>query len=171
VEQGQRPSPVAYEPRWFFSTSIFETEATAYQHLKPSYGKAVPVHYGNYQVSFPDREFERDKVVNVIMMEYVRGSKLSDQISNLASWSDTKIDALLQQLYESLDQIHALSVVHCDVCPENVIIRKRGDPAWIDWTSSTTLDEYPTDMHEALKGLDIDSVTDFVDEVVEKPGI
>src|SRR5439155_16276073 len=120
---------------WYFSAKIFKAEATAYRYLKPLYSKAVPFHYGNYQTSFPDREFDRDKAVNVIMMEYVRGSKIVDQISSLASWPDEKIDALVQQLYQSLDQVHRLSIVHLDVRPENVIIRKRGDPAWIDWTS------------------------------------
>ena len=108
--------------------------------------------------------------MNVIMMEYVRGSKIVDQISTLASWPDEKIDALVQQLYQSLDQVHRLSIVHLDVRPENVIIRKRGDPAWIDWTSSTTLDEYPPDWQEDMKERDIDMVSDFVDMALEKLG-
>ena len=136
--------------------------------MKPLYGTYVPIHYGNYQAAFPERELERDKVVNVIMMEYVQGSKLSNKISDISSWTDDEIDALLQQLYQSLDQIHALSVVHRDVRPDNVIIRKHGDPTWIDWTSSITLHEYPQRWREDMKERDIDMVGDFMEEALEE---
>jgi serine/threonine protein kinase len=129
-------------------------------------GRSVPRHYGNYIWNAPDREYEQDKQVNVVMTEFVRGSKLTTVLAGLSDASEGEISIMTTKLYKSLDAIHDLGIIHRHVSPRKCLVRKRSkQPVWIDFRFSGSFDKADEEFVLQLKDQDITKVTDMMEEV------
>ena len=72
-----------------------------------------------------------------IVSEYVEGPTLQAEIERGRRWSPEAARGMLQALLETLEYLHSLSprVIHRDVKPGNVVLRKTGRPVLVDFGS------------------------------------
>lgn len=72
-----------------------------------------------------------------IVSEYVEGPTLQAEIARGRRWSQEAARELFQALLETLDYLHSLSprVIHRDVKPGNVVLRRDGKPVLVDFGS------------------------------------
>ncbi|OBZ79753.1 hypothetical protein A0H81_01326 [Grifola frondosa] len=97
-------------------------EVEAYRRLERLQGTKVPRFYGHFVAPLPT---QRDRTVNVILLEYIRGRDLRDLVPPEATntlcseHKDAVIDASLRLYFD----IYACGVVQRDMQPRNVIMR------------------------------------------------
>jgi hypothetical protein len=72
-----------------------------------------------------------------IVSEYVEGPTLQAEIARGRRWSPEAARGLFQALLETLEYLHSLSprVIHRDIKPGNVVLRKSGRPVLVDFGS------------------------------------
>ncbi|HEY7912089.1 MAG TPA: tetratricopeptide repeat protein [Blastocatellia bacterium] len=75
-----------------------------------------------------------------IVMEYVRGCSLRDQIAAGSLTAET-ILAISIQICEGLEEAHARGVIHRDIKPENILITDRGQVKLVDFGLAKTLEK------------------------------
>ena len=69
-----------------------------------------------------------------MVTEYVEGRSLAAALKAEGPWPESRVLALLDPLTESLAHVHAAGLVHRDVKPANVMLRKKdGSPVLIDF--------------------------------------
>lgn len=75
----------------------------------------------------------------ILLMEYIEGNDLFNQIVGMPSHSFTEAEArpLFQQLVASLEYCHRHRVIHRDIKPENVMVNKDGKVKLIDFGFAT----------------------------------
>jgi serine/threonine protein kinase len=67
------------------------------------------------------------------VMDHEAGGSLRDIISNLGGpLSEQEIEGIVAPLCQGLAELHRSGLLHCDVKPDNIIVRADGDPALID---------------------------------------
>ncbi|KAK0481309.1 hypothetical protein IW261DRAFT_1470158 [Armillaria novae-zelandiae] len=99
-------------------------ETQAYDRLQSLYGTKVPRFYGHFVAPLPS---QRNRTVNVILLEYIRGRDIRDVTPTeeagalCPTHKDTLIDAVIRLFYDVL----ALGVAQRDMQPRNVILRAR----------------------------------------------
>ena len=84
--------------------------------------KEFDVGVGLRHPSLPEyREFHRDYII----MDYIDGETLAVMIKRNDSWltKEKNIVAMLRELIDVVDYLHRHNVVHCDIKPDNIMIR------------------------------------------------
>ncbi len=68
------------------------------------------------------------------VMEFIEGNSLNDKVRlNSKGLSETEVLKLAEQLFDVLKYIHSQNVVHRDLKPDNVLIRRDGNISLIDF--------------------------------------
>ena len=60
-----------------------------------------------------------------LVQEYIEGKTLAQEFYSQQVWSETQVINLLSQLLEILDFVHDRGVIHRDIKPTNIILRKK----------------------------------------------
>lgn len=71
--------------------------------------------------------------VDFIAMEYVEGRPLSDFLRRDRRPPEATIVGLIRRLAQALQAAHAEGVVHRDLKPDNILVRKDGEPVLMDF--------------------------------------
>ena len=58
-------------------------------------------------------------------MELLTGGELFKTISKEENFQESTVCALMKNLLQALDYIHAKNIMHRDIKPENIIIRSK----------------------------------------------
>lgn len=82
------------------------------------------------------REFtqtlKRDYQVQYVIEDFIHGSDLKDNISKENPWDLSRTKIFFLQLFEGLEQLHNISVVHRDIKPTNIRVGLDDCPVIID---------------------------------------
>ena len=62
-----------------------------------------------------------------IVMEYVKGTKMIDDLKLVGRYSERKTAGLAQQLLQTLSYVHENNIIHRDLKPENLLVNKVED--------------------------------------------
>jgi serine/threonine protein kinase len=137
---------------------------------KVGYANA-PQFFGCYRVFFEDREDE-DRMVNVLVLEYCKGKKLSKIIENTEDLSADYLENLLNSLYSSLHKLHDNGLCHRHTLPRKCIVKRNGAIIWTDFAHSTFLEcSEENETNIAKKEIDIANISEVFVEIFEKKGI
>jgi hypothetical protein len=77
---------------------LFQHELEAYVRLQDCQGDVVPKCYGGYSIDFKDRELVDDRIVNVLLLGRIQGTRLNE----LPLW---ETDLEKERVYSDLTQI------------------------------------------------------------------
>lgn len=91
---------------------MFKKEADGYAKLKDCQGDIIPTCYGGYTINFPDRELDEDKNVNLLLVERIRGKRLSE----IKVWETT--DEQKEQIWNQVRAIMDRLKTHGILLPE-----------------------------------------------------
>jgi len=111
-------------------------------------------------------------MVNVLVLEYCKGKKLSDIIENTEDLSADYLESLLNSLYSSLHKLHDTGICHRHTLPRKCIVKRNGAVIWTDFTHSTILENSEdSETGIAKKEIDIANISEVFIEIFEKKGI
>ena len=121
--------------------SILVANKRAYRQLKDEALVAMRlVHPNIMQI----RAFEENDGNPFLVMDYIEGQTLEDYIADKGTLSEDETVRLLQPVAAALDYAHGEGVVHRDVKPANVMIRKDGRPFVLDFGIAREIQETMT---------------------------
>jgi WD40 repeat protein/serine/threonine protein kinase len=79
----------------------------------------------------------RDNKTGYMVLHFEEGQSLKGWLKALGRAPRQKeLDAILAPLLDALEMIHKADFLHRDIAPDNIIIRKSGDPVLIDFGSA-----------------------------------
>jgi len=79
----------------------------------------------------------RDNKTGYMVLHFEEGQSLKGWLKALGRAPRQKeLDTILSPLLDALEMIHKADFLHRDIAPDNVIIRKSGDPVLIDFGSA-----------------------------------
>ena len=121
--------------------SILVSDKRAYRQLKNEALVAMKlVHPNIMQI----RAFEENNGNPFLVMDYIEGQTLDDYLAEKGTLSEDETVRLLKPVAEALDYAHGEGVVHRDVKPANVMIRKDGRPFVLDFGIAREVQESMT---------------------------
>ena len=121
--------------------SILVSNKRAYRQLKDEALVAMQlVHPNIVQI----RAFEENSGNPFLVMDYVDGQTLDDYIADKGTLTEDETMRLLKPVAAALDYAHGEGVVHRDVKPANVMIRKDGRPFVLDFGIAREMQETMT---------------------------
>ncbi len=75
-----------------------------------------------------------------IVMDFIDGRSLADQIATTGLYTPQHTRLLLSQLLPAVEALHGQGVIHGDIKPDNILIQKNGAPILIDFGSAIAQD-------------------------------
>ena len=90
------------------------------------------------------RAFEEESGSPFLVMDYIDGQTLDDYLAEKGKLSEDETIRLLKPVAAALDYAHGQGVVHRDVKPGNVMIRKDGTPFVLDFGIAREIQETMT---------------------------
>ena len=121
--------------------SILVSNKRAYRQLKDEALVAMKlVHPNIVQI----RAFEENNGNPFLVMDYIEGETLDDYLAEKGKLSEDETIRLLRPVAAALDYAHGEGVVHRDVKPANVMIRKDGHPFILDFGIAREIQETMT---------------------------
>ena len=90
------------------------------------------------------RAFEEEGGNPFLVMDYIDGQTLNDYLAEKGKLSEEETVRLLKPVAAALDYAHSQGVVHRDVKPGNVMIRKDGTPFVLDFGIAREIQETMT---------------------------
>lgn len=121
--------------------SILVANKRAYRQLKDEALVAMKlVHPNIVQI----RAFEENNGNPFLVMDYIEGQTLDDYLAEKGTLSEEDTVKLLKPIAAALDYAHGEGVVHRDVKPANVMIRKDGRPFVLDFGIAREIQETMT---------------------------
>ena len=90
------------------------------------------------------RAFEEESGSPFLVMDYIDGQTLDDYLAEKGSLTEDETVKLLKPVAAALDYAHAQGVVHRDVKPGNVMIRRDGTPFVLDFGIAREIQETMT---------------------------
>jgi serine/threonine protein kinase len=121
--------------------SILVSNKRAYRQLKDEALVAMKlVHPNIVQI----RAFEENNGNPFLVMDYIEGQTLDDYLAERGTLSQEETVKLLKPIAAALDYAHGECVVHRDVKPANVMIRKDGRPFVLDFGIAREIQETMT---------------------------
>ncbi len=88
--------------------------------------------------------FEENNGAPFLVMDYIEGQTLSDYLAIKGKLSEAETIKLLKPIAAALDYAHSEKVIHRDVKPSNIIIRKDGHPFILDFGIAREIQESMT---------------------------
>ena len=121
--------------------SIVVTDKRAYQQLKSEALVSLKLIHPNIVTL---RAFEENNGAPFLVMDYIEGRTLSDYLAEKGKLSESETIKLLKPIAAALDYAHGEKVIHRDVKPSNIIIRKDGHPFILDFGIAREIQESMT---------------------------
>ena len=90
------------------------------------------------------RAFEEENGNPFLVMDYIDGQTLDDYLAEKGKLSEDETIRLLKPVAAALDYAHAQGVVHRDVKPGNIMIRRDGTPFVLDFGIAREIQETMT---------------------------
>ena len=121
--------------------AILVSNKRAYRQLKDEALVAMRlVHPNIVQI----RAFEENSGNPFLVMDYIEGQTLDDYLAEKGKLSEEETIRLLKPIAAALDYAHGEGVVHRDVKPANIMIRKDGHPYILDFGIAREIQETMT---------------------------
>lgn len=120
---------------------ILVSNKRAYRQLKDEALVAMKLTHPNIVTL---RAFEENNGNPFLVMDYVDGSSLDDCLEEWGTLSDEQTVSLLQPIAAAIDYAHEQGVVHRDIKPGNIMVRKDGVPFVLDFGISREIQETMT---------------------------
>ena len=121
--------------------SVLVSNKRAYRQLKDEAIVAMKlVHPNIVQI----RAFEENNGNPFLVMDYIEGQTLDDYLAEKGKLTEDETVRLLKPIASALDYAHGEGVVHRDVKPANVMIRKDGHPYILDFGIAREIQETMT---------------------------
>lgn len=121
--------------------SILVANKRAYRQLKDEALVAMKLTHPNIVTL---RAFEENDGNPFLVMDYIDGQTLDDYLAEKGKLSEDETVKLLKPIAIALDYAHGEGVVHRDVKPANIMIRKDGHPFILDFGISREIQETMT---------------------------
>ena len=121
--------------------TIVVKDKRAYQQLKSEALVSLKLVHPNIVTL---RAFEENNGAPFLVMDYIEGQTLSDYLAIKGKLSEAETIKLLNPIAAALDYAHSEKVIHRDVKPSNIIIRKDGHPFILDFGIAREIQESMT---------------------------
>ena len=121
--------------------TIIVQDKRAYQQLKSEALVSLKLVHPNIVTL---RAFEENNGAPFLVMDYIEGQTLSDYLAVKGKLSEAETIKLLKPIAAALDYAHGEKVIHRDVKPSNIIIRKDGHPFILDFGIAREIQESMT---------------------------
>ena len=121
--------------------SILVSNKRAYRQLKDEALVAMKLTHSNIVTL---RAFEENNGNPFLVMDYIDGQTLDDYLAEKGKLSEDETIKLLKPVAAALDYAHGEGVVHRDVKPANIMIRKDGHPYILDFGIAREIQETMT---------------------------
>ena len=121
--------------------SILVSNKRAYRQLKDEALVAMKLTHPNIVTL---RAFEENNGNPFLVMDYIDGQTLDDYLAEKGKLSEDAVIRVLRPIAAALDYAHSEGVVHRDVKPANVMIRKDGHPYILDFGIAREIQETMT---------------------------
>jgi len=121
--------------------SILVSNKRAYNQLKSEALVAIKLTHPNIVTL---RAFEENNGNPFLVMDYIDGQTLDDYLAEKGKLSEDETIKLLKPIAAALDYAHGEGVVHRDVKPANIMIRKDGHPYILDFGIAREIQETMT---------------------------
>lgn len=121
--------------------SILLSNKRAYEQLKTEALAAMKLTHQNIVTV---RAFEENDGNPFLVMDYIEGRTLDELIAEKGALPEDEALAILKPIAAALDYAHGEGVVHRDVKPANVMIRKDGHPFVLDFGIAREIQETMT---------------------------
>ena len=121
--------------------SVLVNNKRAYQQVKAEALVSLKLSHSNIATV---RAFEEESGSPFLVMDYIDGQALDDYLAEKGKLSEDETIRLLKPVAAALDYAHAQGVVHRDVKPGNVMIRRDGTPFVLDFGIAREIQETMT---------------------------
>ena len=121
--------------------AILVANKRAYRQLKDEALVAMKLTHPNIVTL---RAFEENDGNPFLVMDYIDGQSLDDYLAEKGKMSEEEVLGILKPVAAALDYAHSQGVVHRDVKPANVMIRKDGVPFILDFGIAREIQETMT---------------------------
>lgn len=121
--------------------SVLISNKRAYKQIKSEALVSLKLSHSNIA---PFRSFEDNNGNPFLVVDFIDGETLDDYLADHDTLSDDDARRILLPIAEALDYAHSEGVIHRDVKPANVMIRKDGHPFILDFGIARELQETMT---------------------------
>lgn len=121
--------------------SVLVNNKRAYQQVKAEALVSLKLSHPNIATV---RAFEEEDGNPFLVMDYIDGQTLDDYLAEKGKLTEDETVRLLKPIAAALDYAHGQGVIHRDVKPANVMIRKDGTPFVLDFGIAREIQETMT---------------------------
>ena len=121
--------------------SVLVNNKRAYQQVKAEALVSLKLSHPNIATV---RAFEEESGSPFLVMDYIDGQTLDDYLAEKGKLTEEETVKLLKPVAAALDYAHTQGVVHRDVKPGNIMIRKDGTPFVLDFGIAREIQETMT---------------------------
>ena len=121
--------------------SVLVSNKRAYKQIKSEALVSLKLSHPNIA---PFRSFEDNGGNPFLVVDYIEGQSLDDYLAEKGTLSEDETIKLLKPIAEALDYAHGEGVIHRDVKPANIMIRKDGHPFILDFGVAREIQETMT---------------------------
>lgn len=121
--------------------SVLMSNKRAYKQIKSEALVSLKLSHPNIA---PFRSFEDNGGNPFLVVDYIEGQSLDDYLAEKGTLSEDETIKLLKPIAEALDYAHGEGVIHRDVKPANIMIRKDGHPFILDFGIAREVQETMT---------------------------
>ena len=121
--------------------SVLVNNKRAYRQLKAEALVSLKLSHSNIATV---RAFEEEGGSPFLVMDYIDGQTLDDYLAEKDKLTEEETVKLLKPVAAALDYAHTQGVVHRDVKPANIMIRKDGHPFILDFGIAREIQETMT---------------------------
>ena len=120
-----RPRSTETSEEYAWALDSFQKEAQTLAHCDVEHPNIVRVH----------AHLEHHGTGHIVM-EYVEGETLHDRLKREGKLNGADLIAILNPLAQGLEQVHKAGILHRDITPKNILLKKDGAPMLVDFGSA-----------------------------------